>query len=128
MKLFFRYTAIFLFLCQSLHAQTEKQNRFTQWLEKTFSETDTTYISPNKYNLTFMVEQSFWHERYSLKGDIGDGKQSISFAPNATPKIGAYFGWRWIFLGFSFSIPDLIKKIKMENRRRNTSSTYIVHA
>lgn len=59
-----------------------------------------------------MVEQSFWHERYSLKGDIGDGKQSISFAPNAPPKIGAYFGWRWIFLGFSFSIPDLIKKNK----------------
>lgn len=112
MKLFFRYIGIFLFLCQSLHAQTEKRKSFAQWLEKTFSETDTTYISPNKYNLTFMVEQSFWHERYSLKGDIGDGKQSISFAPNATPKIGAYLGWRWIFLGFSFSIPDLIKKNK----------------
>lgn len=49
MKLFFRYIAIFLFLCQSLHAQTEKRKSFAQWLEKTFSETDTTYISPNKY-------------------------------------------------------------------------------
>ena len=37
-----------------------------QHLEKIFTETDTTYIAPNKYNLTFMVEQSFWHERYRL--------------------------------------------------------------
>ena len=38
-----------------------------QHLEKIFTETDTTYIAPNKYNLTFMVEQSFWHERYRLE-------------------------------------------------------------
>lgn len=81
-----------------------------QHLEKIFTETDTTYIAPNKYNLTFMVEQSFWHERYRLGTRINEERQNISFAPTPTPKIGAYFGWRWIFLGMSFSIPDLIGK------------------
>ena len=68
-----------------------------QHLEKIFTETDTTYIAPNKYNLTFMVEQSFWHERYRLGTRINEERQNISFAPTPTPKIGAYFGWRWIF-------------------------------
>ena len=27
---------------------------------------DTTYISPNKYNLAFMLEQSSWYEHYRL--------------------------------------------------------------
>ena len=29
---------------------------------------DTTYISPNKYNLAFMLEQSSWYEHYRLVG------------------------------------------------------------
>lgn len=110
-----RYTSILLtlLLSQTLCAQTtEKQNKFMQHIERIFSETDTTYIAPNKYNLTFMVEQSFWHERYRLGTRINDGRQNINFAPTPTPKIGAYFGWRWIFLGLSFSIPELIGKNK----------------
>ncbi len=98
-----------------------------QHLEKIFTETDTTYIAPNKYNLTFMVEQSFWHERYRLGIRINEERQNISFAPTPTPKIGAYFGWRWIFLGMSFSIPELIGKGQNGNRRKNMFSTYIVH-
>lgn len=48
-----------------------------QHLEKIFTETDTTYIAPNKYNLTFMVEQSFWHERYRLGTRINEERQNI---------------------------------------------------
>ena len=73
---------------QTIQAQTEKQNKFMQHLEKIFKETDTTYIAPNKYNLTFMVEQSFWHERYRLGTRINEERQNISFAPTPTPKIG----------------------------------------
>ena len=63
---------------QTIQAQTEKQNKFMQHLEKIFTETDTTYIAPNKYNLTFMVEQSFWHERYRLGTRINEERQNIS--------------------------------------------------
>lgn len=57
-----------------------------------------------------MIEQSFWHERYKLGTRIDGQRQNITFAPTPTPKIGAYFGWRWIFLGISFSYPELIGK------------------
>lgn len=40
---------------------------------------DTTYISPNKYNLAFMLEQSSWYEHYRLGSNDG---QSLNFAPN----------------------------------------------
>lgn len=55
---------------------------------------DTTYISPNKYNLAFMLEQSSWYEHYRLGSNDG---QSLSFAPHINTKLGVYFGWRWIF-------------------------------
>lgn len=43
-----------------------------------------------------MLEQSTWFEHYRLGSNEANG-QSLNFAPNATPKIGVYFGWRWIF-------------------------------
>ena len=61
---------------------------------------DTTYISPNKYNLAFMLEQSSWYEHYRLGSNDG---QSLNFAPNINTKLGVYFGWRWIFLGLFLS-------------------------
>ena len=76
---------------------------------KKLNDVDTTYISPNKYNLAFMLEQSTWFEHYRLGSNEANG-QSLNFAPNATPKIGVYFGWRWIFLGISFDIKSLLGK------------------
>ena len=67
---------------------------------------DTTYISPNKYNLAFMLEQSSWYEHYRLGSNDG---QSLNFAPNINTKLGVYFGWRWIFLGLSFDCIQLIQ-------------------
>lgn len=109
-----RYICIIFILLfgRAVMAQTEEKSKFVQQLGKIFSETDTSYISPNKYNLTFMLEQSFWHEQYQLGANINNNDQRIKFAPTPTPKIGAYFGWRWIFLGMSFSIPELVGKNK----------------
>lgn len=66
MKLLRNIFILLLLSVQSLYGQNEKQQTFMQRLGKVFSETDTTYIAPNKYNLAFMIEQSFWHERYKL--------------------------------------------------------------
>ncbi|WP_301915850.1 DUF4421 family protein, partial [Phocaeicola coprophilus] len=50
---------------------------------KKLNDVDTTYISPNKYNLAFMLEQSTWFEHYRLGSNEANG-QSLNFAPNAT--------------------------------------------
>lgn len=76
---------------------------------------DTTYISPNQYNLAFMLEQSSWYEHYRLGSNDG---QSLSFAPHINTKLGIYFGWRWIFLGLSFDIKDLLGKGKNKAPRK----------
>lgn len=72
-------------------------------INKDINEVDTGYISPNLYNLAFMVQHSSWHEIYRMGGN----KQSITLSPNFSYKLGLYFGWRWIFLGYSFDVDDI---------------------
>lgn len=72
-----------------------------------FNAIDTTYISPNLYNLAFMLEHSGWYEYYRLGSREERNAQDLSFAPNASFKLGVYFGWRWIFLGYSFDVEDI---------------------
>lgn len=74
---------------------------------KEFNAVDTTFIPPNLYNLAFMLEHSSWYEYYRLGSNSNNGEQSISFSPNANFKLGVYFGWRWIFLGYSFDVKDI---------------------
>ena len=74
---------------------------------KEFNAVDTTFISPNLYNLAFMLEHSSWYEYYRLGSNSNNGDQSISFSPNANFKLGVYLGWRWIFLGYSFDVKDI---------------------
>ncbi len=74
---------------------------------KEFNAIDTTFISPNLYNLAFMLEHSTWLEHYRLGIRDNANRQSLNFAPNASFKLGVYFGWRWIFLGYTFDAEDL---------------------
>lgn len=68
-----------------------------------FNDYDTTYIEPNKYDFAAMVQSTTSTERYTLRTDDG---QSISFGPKMRPRIGPYFGWRWIFLGYTFDVSN----------------------
>ena len=76
-------------------------------IRKVVNNVDTTYISPNKYNLAFMLEHSTWYEHYRLGSTEKERPQSLNFAPNMGMKLGIYFGWRWIFLGYTFDVEDL---------------------
>ena len=123
---------VFLFpLC--LNAQEEKQDTVEQERKKLIEVTDeiatavrhtgrkikkqaqklndidTLYISPNLYNLAFMLEHSTWYEHYRLgnNADSQTDKKSLNFSPSLGTKFGIYFGWRWIFLGYTFDIEDL---------------------
>lgn len=80
-----------------------------------FNDFDTTYISPNRYNYALMLTHFTNYEYYSV-GTEKPHNQKLRFTPNPRNKIGAYFGWRWIFLGWSIDTDGLLGKKSGKNR------------
>lgn len=76
---------------------------FIRFFER-FSKIDTTYIEPQKYNYAAMIQNTNTYEVYRISNNSG---YSVTFAPEWTYKIGPYFGWRWIFLGYTLDINHL---------------------
>ncbi|MBQ0060152.1 MAG: DUF4421 domain-containing protein [Bacteroidaceae bacterium] len=74
-----------------------------------FNASDTTYITPNMYNYALMIQNTSTFENFIIAGkDIDGKKRELHLAPRPTPRIGGYFGWRWIFLGYTFDISPLL--------------------
>lgn len=88
---------------------------------KDFNAIDTTYISPNLYNLAFMLEHSTWYEHYRLGNNDRNNPKRLSFSPTLGTKFGIYFGWRWIFLGYTFDIEDLFGDNKDKPKKKEMS-------
>lgn len=78
-------------------------NRLYQWV-KTFSSVDTAYIEPQKYNYAVMLQNTNTFEFYELQSKQD---QRITFSPKPSFKVGPYFGWRWIFLGYTIDLSHL---------------------
>ena len=72
----------------------QRQLRKARKVVHRFNEIDTTYIEPQRYNFTVMLQNTNTYEHYRLSSS---SHQSISLAPRASIKIGPYFAWRWIF-------------------------------
>ena len=82
----------------------KKANIFARFI-KSFDEYDTTYISPNYYNYTAMMQNTNFYQVYRLQATNAAGHtQSLHIAPTPSFKVGPYIGWRWIFLGYTFDI------------------------
>ena len=88
---------------------------------KHINDIDTNYISPNLYNLAFMLEHSTWYEHYQLGTNQNYQTQKLNFSPNLGTKMGIYFGWRWIFLGYTFDIEDLFGDNKNKPKKKEMS-------
>lgn len=72
---------------------------------KNFDDYDTTYIAPNYYNFTAMLQNTNYFQVYRLAATSKEGvTQSLSTKPAPSFKVGPYFGWRWIFLGYTFDV------------------------
>lgn len=115
---------LFLFaLSQTLHSQVSSAeepvklsvrgkikrtgNIFVRFL-KQFNAIDTAYVEPNYYNYAAMLQNTNFYQSYRLRAeDDLLGRQSITFSPTGSVKIGPYFGWRWIFLGYTFDVGNL---------------------
>ena len=128
------YLLVLLFFPFYLHAQEEKEKitdeivsavrhtgRQIRHKVKDFNAIDTNYISPNLYNLAFMLEQSTWYEHYQLGNNAGSQSQRLNFSPTLGTKLGIYFGWRWIFLGYTFDVEDLFGDNKNKPKKKEMS-------
>lgn len=72
---------------------------------KSFDDYDTTYISPNYYNYTAMLQNTNYFQTFRFQGkDEKENTQTISTKPAPNVKVGPFFGWRWIFLGYTLDV------------------------
>ena len=96
---------------------TPKPSAFKRAIKKfmNFSDFYTLYISPNRYNYALMATHFSNFEYYSVTSEFPQ-PQKLSFSPNPHNKIGLYFGWRWIFLGWSVDIDDIYRKTNRKNK------------
>ncbi len=92
--------------------------RFERFVKKfiDFNNYDTTYISPNRYNYALMLCNNSIFESYSI-GASEPRRQKIGFASNPSYKIGAYFGWRWIFIGWTVDAQQLFGGKKNSSKK-----------
>ena len=80
---------------------SRKLKRFERRLHRNLNGIDTTYIEPQRYDFTVMLQSVTTYELYRLSSKEG---QSITLAPEPTIKMGPYFGWRWIFFGYTMDL------------------------
>ena len=87
------------------------------WLRRTirgFSYIDENYVEPQHYNWSVMIQGIYNYDFYRLSS-TGDNRQTVTFAPSPTFKFGPYFGWRWLFAGYTFDINHVdVSNLKQE--------------
>ena len=90
---------------QQLKQKVKRTGSLLYRFLKSFDDYDTTYITPNYYNYTAMMQNTNYFQTYRLAGNSEDGRaQSLATRPEPNIKVGPYFGWRWIFLGYTFDV------------------------
>ena len=68
-----------------------------------FDKTQDDYIEPNHFEFSVMLQATRTFENFVLRSN----GQSIELAPDRLTKVGPYFGWRWLFFGYTFDIKNL---------------------
>lgn len=89
----------------TLAAQQEKPRRLSllRRIIRGFDRLDTAYIEPQHYLFTVMLQGTHTLDLYTLRSS-GPDRQSMTFSPDRKMRFGPYFGWRWIFAGYTFEI------------------------
>ena len=86
----------------SLSVETPKKGWLARVIDS-FSEIDTNYVEPQHYNWALMLQSINTYDYYRLSTP-GPTGQSISFAPTIGVRMGPYFGWRWLFFGYTIDL------------------------
>jgi len=93
----------------TLTVEQSEDNRPLSWLRRTvrgFSYIDQNYVEPQHYNWSVMLLGRYNYDLYRLR-TTGDDRQSVSFSPRTGIKVGPYFGWRWVFLGYTLELSNI---------------------
>lgn len=93
---------------------------FTRFFRE-FDNIDTTYIEPQRYNYTVMLQNTNTYEEYTLYSREG---QKISFAPDPSYRLGPYVGWRWVFLGYTLDLKHINFSGNHTNKKEFDLSLY----
>ena len=88
-----------MFALVAVEVRAEKADSVAIDLEKTKDD----YIEPNHFEFSAMFQVTRTFENFVLSSN----GQSIELAPDGLTKIGPYFGWRWLFFGYTFDIKNL---------------------
>lgn len=88
---------------------------------KEFNNIDTSYIEPQHYNYTVMLQNTNTYELYTLSSKEG---QSITFAPDLSWRFGPYVGWRWVFLGYTVDLKNINFSSRHTSKKEFTLSLY----
>ena len=109
----------------SLTAEQPKEREMS-WLRRTirgFSYIDTNYVEPQHYNWSVMLQGTYNYDYYRLSS-TGSDRQSVSFAPAPTFKVGPYFGWRWIFMGYTIDL----KRFDVSSKSRKQEFDFSIYS
>ena len=93
---------------------TKRENIFhrtVNFIERLL-EQDTFYVEPNRYNLSVMPQYTYGYEYYRFSAQ--NKEQNIVISPSSNNKLGVSFGWRWIFVGYSFALNNVQPEIDMD--------------
>lgn len=83
----------------------KKRVGFIRKFIQAFSDKDSTYITPDYYNYTALLQNTNFRQDYRLRATNKEGQtQTIHLTPRSSFNLGPYFGWRWIFLGYTFDV------------------------
>lgn len=81
-----------------------------------FDDIDSNYVERIPYNFTVMLQATHNLEYYSV--GTRDYSNHLSFAQKPDLRIGPYFGWKWLFLGYTFDV------LNMGNRAHKSGSRF----
>ena len=93
-------------MTDSLSVDTIRKSRELSKIRETirgFDYTEDQWIEPNHYEFTVMGQLTRTYENFTLSSS----DQSITLSPDGQIKVGPYFGWRWVFLGYTFDIKNI---------------------
>ena len=110
-----RIFGIVIFVGLSMHVNADEQHQKNSFFNKLYSivkeftRVDSNYIEAQKYNYAAMLQNTNTYEMYRISNSK---HQTVDLDPDPSYKVGPYFGWRWIFLGYTLDVTHLSSKNK----------------
>ena len=84
-----------------------------KWIARNWSAYDPRYSTPSFYNWSFQLENTTSQEWMELDNDL----VRVKMRSKVSNRFGPYFGWRWIFYGFTVDLNA--SNIFKGNKRKN---------